>query len=83
MNNKTARIFKGIQIVLWIALAVSFLCMVTLEGKWQGKMLIFFAMALGNLYAYKKDPTQKKLKDISIALGSIFIIFTISTLFNL
>jgi len=83
MSNKKDNIMKGIQVVLWIAWAVSFLCMITLEGKWQSKVFSLVMLALSDTYIYKKNPTGKTIKNILIAFGSVFTVFVILTLINL
>jgi len=73
MKNIRQRIYPAIQVVLWAALAVVFICILLLDGKWLGAIFLFITNVLILLYSYKKSPSPKNLRGYSIACGVLYV----------
>ena len=62
-----------IQVVLWVALAAGFLCTAFMDGRWQVGAFLAIISTLSCLYSYRKNPTPKHLKGLSIACGISYV----------
>ena len=71
MSNNTR--LTVIQLVLWIALAAVFLCTAFMDGRWQVDVFLALLTTLICLYSYRKNPTPKHLKGLSIACGVSYV----------
>ena len=73
MKNIRQRMYPAIQVILWGALAVMFVSILLLDGKWMGAVFLAIANALILFYSYKNVPSPKSLKGYSVVCGVLYV----------
>lgn len=69
MDKNVSTRIKRLQIILWAALAVLIYSTQYMEDIWQSGVFSVITFVLLCSYSYKKNPTSKHLKGLSIATG--------------